>query len=150
LVLLPGIEYDLVLANAPDNVYLASARLDTGNVLERGLMLTQPVAAELEVVVSPSGWPVTGVSEPGANVLLLPEDGRLEKYQTTAANEYGAFSFRGVAPGEYRVIAWLDDPPCEFYDPIRSRACSTLGVPLDSRSVWIDVPISGTSRPTAP
>jgi hypothetical protein len=127
LTLLPGVEYNLILANAPDNLYLKAAQMDSVDVLTRGLMLMQTTQSPLDVIVDAAGAQVRGWSQPGANVLLVPDDGRLEKYQSTAVNEYGIFGFRGVAPGDYRALSWFDTPPCEVHDPVNRAACSAFG-----------------------
>jgi hypothetical protein len=127
LPLLPGVEYNLVLAGATGNAYLKSARLHGVDVLESGLMATSPTQAPLDIVIDDTGGRVRGWSQPGANVLLMPEDGRIEKYQTTSANEYGVFDLPGVAPGDYRVLSWFDTPPCEVHDPVNRAACSGFG-----------------------
>jgi hypothetical protein len=127
LVLLPGFEYNLMLASAPDNVYLKAARFDAVDVLARGVMLTQATEIPLDVIVSTAGAQVRGWSQPGAKVLLMPDDGRLEKYQSNSANEYGIFGFRGVAPGDYHLLSWLDTPPCEVHDPVTRSACYAFG-----------------------
>jgi hypothetical protein len=127
LTLLPGVDYNLILTNAPDNVYLKAARMDSVDVLTRGLMLMQTAQSPLDVIVDTAGAQVRGWSHPGANVLLMPDDGRLEKYQTTSVNEYGIFGFRGVAPGDYRLLSWFDTPPCEVHDPVNRAACSAFG-----------------------
>ena len=36
--------------------------------------------------------------------------------------------FRGVPPGNYVWIAWLDDPPCDVYDPEALDACRAAGM----------------------
>jgi hypothetical protein len=128
--LLAGVDYSLVLTNAPDNVYLKSARIDAIDVLTRGLTITAGTLIPLNVAVDTKGAAVQGWSAPAANVLLMPDDGRLEKYQSALANEYGVFMFRGVAPGDYHVIAWFDTPPCEVHDPDTRAACNSFGVAI--------------------
>jgi hypothetical protein len=127
VTLLPGVVYNLILTNAPDNVYLKGAQLESVDVLERGLTLMESTILPLDVIVDTAGAQVRGWSQPGANLLLMPDDGRLEKYQSALANEYGIFGFRGVAPGDYRVLSWFDTPPCEVHDPASRAACSAFG-----------------------
>jgi hypothetical protein len=127
LPLLPGVEYNLVLAGAAGNAYLKSARLHGVDVLESRLMVTSPAQALLDVVVDDLGGRVRGWSQPGSTVLLMPQDGRIEKYQSTSANEYGVFDLPGVAPGDYRVLSWFDTPPCEVHDPVNRAACGSFG-----------------------
>ena len=54
----------------------------------------------------------------GANLMLVPDpfNGRLQSYREGSADEYGQFKIRGVAPGKYTLLAWLDELPCDPYD----------------------------------
>jgi hypothetical protein len=92
-----------------------------------GLSLIQSSTVPLDITVNTAGAEIRGVSQPGANVLLLPDDGRLENYQSTAAGEYGVFDFRGIPPGDYRVLSWFDTPPCAVHDPASRAACNAFG-----------------------
>jgi hypothetical protein len=131
LSLLAGVEYRVILTNAPENVYLKSARLDAFDVLTRGLAVTSTTPVPLNIAVATAGGMVQGWSTPSANVLLMPGDGRLERYQSAVANEYGVFRFRGVAPGDYRVISWFDNAPCEVHDPEARAACNAFGMAVN-------------------
>jgi hypothetical protein len=66
----------------------------------------------------------------GASLALVPDppQGRLQSYRTGLADEYGQFQIRGVPPGRYTLIAWLDDPPCDVYDPSGLEACRATGM----------------------
>jgi hypothetical protein len=68
----------------------------------------------------------------GATVALIPDpaSGRVQAYQTTHADEYGNFLFRGVPPGKYVLVAWLDSPPCDVYNPDDLPVCLTQGSSL--------------------
>jgi hypothetical protein len=41
------------------------------------------------------------------------------------------FLMRGVAPGRYVLVAWLDDPPCEYYDPDGLARCRAAGMSVE-------------------
>jgi hypothetical protein len=125
--LLPGVDYNITLASAPNNVYLTGAHLNSADVLTNGLMLVQSPTVPLEVTLGTAAAELIGVSQPGANVLLMPEDGRLEKYQSTTASQYGFFEFHGISPGGYRVLSWFDTPPCEVHDPDNRALCNAFG-----------------------
>src|SRR5260370_39688474 len=66
----------------------------------------------------------------GATVMLIPDPqlGRIQSYRTTFADEYGNFLAKGLAPGSYVLLAWLDQPPCEVYNPDDLPACLAHGV----------------------
>jgi hypothetical protein len=67
----------------------------------------------------------------GASVLLIPDppNGQSQAYRFAYADGYGNFLVRGVPPGRYVVVAWLDQPPCEVYNPDDLAACKANGVP---------------------
>jgi hypothetical protein len=131
----PG-KYTPTIVGAPQTFYLKSAQLGGNNLLESGLDLSGPPAAPLELVVSPKGGSVEGVvltddqkPVPGAVVVLVPDAARRQLwplYKTVTADTSGRFVIGGLAPGEYKLFAWLDvesnapmDP--EFLRPYEER-----------------------------
>ena len=58
-------------------------------------------------------------------MMLVPDPprGRLQDYRQASADQYGQFQIRGVAPGKYSLVAWLEEPPCDVYDPDGLDAC---------------------------
>lgn len=132
--------YDVFVRNLPDDFYLSAVRVNGSDALETGL---EGKAASpekpFELVLDSRGGRVGGVvagpddnAWSGANMALIPDPprGRLQAYRESAADEYGRFLFRGVAPGKYILIAWLDDPPCDYYDPEGLDACRATGMPV--------------------
>ena len=85
-----------------------------------GQVIGRAVTADPKVVAS------------GANVVLIPNPpaGRVQAYQTTHADEYGNFLLKGVPPGAYLLVAWLDSPPCDVYNPDDLAACQAQGSSL--------------------
>jgi hypothetical protein len=130
LRLVPAERYDLSLVNTNGNIYLKSGSLGSDDLLGSGLKLTGPPAAMVILQADTRGGQITGLTAPGATVLLLPEDARLHKYQFTTANEYGYFQFLGLAPGDYYTISWVDQAPCEYYDTLRLAACFDQGAKI--------------------
>jgi hypothetical protein len=68
-----------------------------------------------------------------ASVALIPDPpgGRVQSYREGGADENGLFQMRGVAPGKYILVAWLDDPPCDYYDPDALAGCRASGMSVD-------------------
>ena len=109
--------YDVTLAGAPEDFYLKAARLGSDNVLEEGLSVAPGrQSSALELVLSSAGGQIDGivVSEQGfdgALVVLVPESphrGQARLYKTTTPDQYGHFTLRGIAPGDYKLFAWED------------------------------------------
>jgi hypothetical protein len=138
----PQEPYDLEVLNAPEDVYLEAVRVGRNDHLATGLE-AEPGAEpqEMEVVLCTRGGKVLGravtaadssVVATGASVLLIPDPpiGRSQAYRLAYADQYGNFLIHGVAPGNYIAVAWLDQPPCEVYNPDDLAACKGQGVKL--------------------
>lgn len=147
IAFVPGETYDLYVLNAPDNSYLKSVRMANTERLGEGLEASGPDSPPpLDVLLSSQASQISGravtadakVVASGATIALIPDPptGRVQAYQMTHADEYGNFLLRGVPPGNYVVVAWLDSPPCEVYDPGDLPACEAQGtnVHLDEGS----------------
>jgi hypothetical protein len=137
----PDETYDLYVLNAPENSYLKSVRMANAERLGQGLEASPgDPAPALDVRLSSKGGQVIGravtadpkVVASGATVALIPDPpaGRVQAYQTTQVDEYGNFVLRGVPPGNYVVVAWLDSPPCDVYNPDDLATCQTQGSSL--------------------
>jgi len=110
--------YDVTLAGAPEDFYLKAARLGSDNVLEAGLNLAhgrQP--GTLELALSSGGGQIDGIvtnEQQGLNSALLalvPEPrhrDQIRLYKSTTTDQYGHFTLRGIAPGDYKLFAWED------------------------------------------
>ena len=136
----PQETYDLDVLHAPEDVYLKEVRVGKTDRLASGLEAEPGAdAQELEVVLSTRGGKVLGravtainssVVATGASILLIPDPpfGRSHAYKSAYADQYGNFLVRGIAPGNYIALAWLDEPPCEVYNPSDLAACRAQGV----------------------
>ncbi len=133
--------YDLYVLNAPNDSYLKSVRVGNSERLGQGLEASPGDAPPaLDVRIGSQGGQVIGravttdpkVVASGATIALIPDPsaGRVQAYQTTHADEYGNFLLRGVPPGKYVLIAWLDSPPCDVYNPDDLPACQAQGSSL--------------------
>jgi hypothetical protein len=139
LPFVPQETYDLFVANAPEGAYLKSVRIGNFDRLATGLE-SEPGGdpPAMEVVLSMRGGGVNGravttdpaVVASGATVMLIPDPqvGRVQSYGTTYADEFGNFLANGLAPGNYVLLAWLDQPPCEVHNPDDLPACLAHGV----------------------
>jgi hypothetical protein len=139
LPFVPQETYDLFVANAPEGAYLKSVRIGNFDRLATGLE-SEPGGdpPAMEVVLSMRGGGVNGravttdpaVVASGATVMMIPDPqvGRVQSYGTTYADEFGNFLANGLAPGNYVLLAWLDQPPCEVHNPDDLPACLAHGV----------------------
>ncbi len=155
LAFVPDETYDLYVLNAPEDLYLKSVRVANSERLAEGLEAAAGDALPtLDVRLSSQGAQIVGravtadpkVVASGATVALIPNppEGRIQTYQTTHADEQGNFWLRGIAPGQYLVVAWLDTPPCDIYNPDDVASCQGLGV-----SVMLDEGVQENVQLTA-
>jgi hypothetical protein len=137
----PEETYDLYVLNAPEDAYLHSVRINNSERLGQGLEVAPGDAAPpLDVRLSSQGGEIVGravTADPsivasGATVALLPDPpiGRVQAYQTTHADEQGNFVLRGIPPGKYVLISWLDSEPCDVYNPDDLPVCQAQGTNL--------------------
>lgn len=133
--------YDLFVTGLPNDFYLSAVRVNGVDVMPLGI---EGVAATtnrpIEVVLNSQGGRVSGrvlgwddSLWSRANMALIPDPpkGRVQSYREGAADENGLFLFRGVAPGRYVLIGWLDEPPCEYYDPDGLANCRATGMSVE-------------------
>ncbi len=106
--------YEVRVSGAPENVYVKSVRLGTADA-DEALDLTAGVRGTLQVVLADASAQVDGSVRggdgnalPGATVALIPASGQTSLFKEITTDQQGGFSFKGVRPGDYRVIAWED------------------------------------------
>jgi hypothetical protein len=137
----PDETYDLYVTNGPSNSYVKSVRVANAERLDQGLEASAGgVPPALDVVLGAHGGQVLGravttdpkVVASGATIALIPDPpmGRVQTYQTTQADEYGNFFLQGLPPGKYLLVGWLDQAPCDVYNPDDFAACQAQGAGL--------------------
>ena len=104
----------------PAGVYLSDIQQDGASVYDSGFDVgaeTHPVQLLLKAdgatvkgrIVSPTGKAVSN-----AIVVLVPPEARRQNralFRTVNTDSNGAFTLSGVAPGEYKVFAWIAGMP---------------------------------------
>jgi hypothetical protein len=133
--------YDLFVTNLPNDYYVSAVRVNGVDVMPFGIDGNEASASRpFEVVLDSRGGRVSGrVLGPDgglwsrASVALIPDPsaGRVQSYREGAADENGLFLIQGVAPGKYILVAWLDDPPCDYYDPDGVARCGATGMNIE-------------------
>src|SRR5215468_1336102 len=109
----PG-DYVLEMSNLPQDLYLKATRFGNAG-LERPLTIeAQPPANPLQILLGSDGGHMLAQSQPGANLVLVPDAarrGRREQYRVAAAGDDGRATIRGIPPGNYKLFAWEDLEP---------------------------------------
>ena len=146
--------YDVFADNLPGDFYVSAVRMGGSDVRAAGLPGSLASDTPFEVVLDARGGKLSGrvfgadgSVWSGANLMLIPEEPRrrLQDYRPGGADPYGQFQIRGIAPGRYALIAWLDAPPCDFYDPDAFGACLAAGMAVtiaqaDDQNVILTIP----------
>lgn len=120
--------YQIRVMGLPDGGYVKSVRFGDNDVTDAPLDLTSGVpAGELSVTIAMSAAQLTGSvqnekNDPVTNgfVVLIPEGKRREidtSHSTTNTDQYGNYSLKGVAPGEYRLFAFDNIDAGSYQDP---------------------------------
>ncbi|MBI4165000.1 MAG: carboxypeptidase regulatory-like domain-containing protein [Acidobacteria bacterium] len=136
-----GGEYSLQIDGAPEDCYPRSALLGGEDVLADGVSITMGrVRGALEILMDCAGGILEGTVAndqlspmPGASVVLVPETDRRgmpHLFKTTTTDQYGRFSIRGVAPGEYKAFAWQKLQSGAYQDPDFLRRYEDAGKPV--------------------
>jgi sarcosine oxidase gamma subunit len=109
------------LPGLPPSFYIADVRQNSTSVFDSGFVVGSGELAPIEILITPGAGAVDGVVENGSKkvvadavVALIPEARRQDNralYATTNTGTDGKFSFHGVAPGNYQVMAWESTPP---------------------------------------
>ena len=131
----PG-HYTVALFGQPGGYFVKLIRAGDEDVLDGDLDLTSGPLV-LEIVLSPNAGQLAGSVQnskqdpaPGATVVLIPQEkqrrDQQQYYKTTTTDQYGHFTLKDIAPGEYKVFAWEDveigaymDP--DFIQPVENR-----------------------------
>lgn len=147
-------EYDVFLQGAPDNLYITDVRQGETSILVSGVAVRQTSPAAIEVHIASDGGSVEGVASNtdkspmrGATVVLVSsvvagDAPSFRVYQTTTANTDGKYAFRGVRPGEYKVLAGPGPLPPGGLTPEMLSAIAPKGVSVTAKpatSVKADV-----------
>jgi hypothetical protein len=135
---LPG-TWILSVEHLPEGIWIKN--ISFGDIRSTGGQLNLPPGARgpLRVVLAANGGQLTGiVGEEGqpqqATVVLVPMETELRPsphaYRFTGTDSRGAFIFKGVRPGAYRLFAFESIAPFAWMDPGILNAVEELGQEL--------------------
>jgi hypothetical protein len=145
--------YQVDMTGLAPGMYIAAAKYGGHDALSEGLVIDGTPPNPLEITVDIGGT-VTGTVRNAmdeivadSRVVLIPAQnhrGNLLLFKTASTDQYGKFSIRGVAPGDYGVIAWEDVEPgawmnAEFLKDFESRAVrvSVLGTSIANTDIRV-------------
>ncbi len=137
--------YAVVVSGLPDGFYVKSVRSANVDVSTSGLEISGTPPEPLDILVSPNAGQVTGaVQNPntqqpahGVNVVLIPQEKERREqsnfYRSSLTDSSGAFTFRNLPPGDYRVFAWEDVETGAWFDPDFMKPLESKGAPVTIR-----------------
>jgi hypothetical protein len=116
--------YLVQVNDGPDGSYVKSVRFGGRDATAEGLDLTSGVTDSLLVTLSLEAAQVDGVVQDsdnkpvaGATVVLVPDSRRFSLYSEDRTGQNGAFSLKGITPGDYKLLAWEDIETGAYQDP---------------------------------
>ena len=117
-------KYLMQVRNLPEGAYVKSMRYGDQEVSDDTIDLGGGVAGTLQVTLSTAGAQVDGVVQnpenkpvSGATVVLAPASGRYSLFQEMRTSDNGSYSFKGIPPGDYKILAWTDIETGAYQDP---------------------------------
>jgi protocatechuate 3,4-dioxygenase beta subunit len=116
----PPVRYAVTVTGVPETCYVQSVKYGGSEVTDAGVEMTNGGVLEVTVSAAAAQVDAVVVDKDGkagwhAVVALIPQDGGLTVVQT--ADENGMLSFKGLKPGDYRLLAWDDVEAGAPYDP---------------------------------
>jgi hypothetical protein len=131
--------------------YVKSVRLGDREITGDVLDLTEGVSGTLQITLSAETAQVAGVVQDSDNkpvsaatVVAVPDSRRYSLYRQETTDQFGAFTVRGLAPGEYKLLAWEDIEAGAYQDPeilkkYEGKAETLSLKPNDRKSVQVRV-----------
>jgi Carboxypeptidase regulatory-like domain len=134
----PGL-WDFVFDPLPEGLFIQSATYGDADILHRELNVVAGSPAVLRIVLGANGGQISGIVSQGgqpsrATVVLAPSASELRHapllFRVATAGENGAFDFKGVRPGAYKLFAFEDLEPFAWLDSELVKAVESMGEPV--------------------
>ncbi len=130
----PG-HYQIDLGGLPPDMYVASIKYGAKEVRDSGIDINAEDTDLLEITLGSPGGLIQGAVRDSkgnlvrdAKVALISQNPDIKSplSPTTLTEQDGAFSFQGIAPGNYGIFAWTNVPTgawddTHFMQPLQSR-----------------------------
>ncbi len=141
--------YLLQVDNAPEGFYVKSVKLGNQETALEGINLTSGVFGPLQITLSPGAPQLESIVQDsdgkpvaGATVVLIPDSRRYSAYREEQTDQSGKFSLKGIAPGDYKLLAWEDIETGAYQDPeflkkYEGKAESLSLKPSDRRNIQV-------------
>lgn len=131
--------YSVALTGLPGDLYLKAALFSGADALGKEFAVAYGGPRELAIQLGADGGRITGAvldaennRFAGVHVTLIPSGNRsrLDLYRTDVSREDGSFSIRGIAPGDYKLFAWINPESNAYLNVDYMRAYEGYGIPV--------------------
>jgi hypothetical protein len=122
---IPAGDYRVDIGGAPGAAYIQTIRFDSAEVRD-GVIRLRGQPGQLEIAMGANGGVLagrvvdeTGQPAPNVRTVLAPEGerrSRFDLYKAVFTDKDGRFELHGIAPGDYKVFAWLVAPDDAWRD----------------------------------
>jgi hypothetical protein len=119
--LTPDVRYALRVSRLPSGAYVSDIRQAGRSIYAEGFIKAGASDGNIEIRVDTRGGTISGTVRDASNqpakqtaVIVVPDPPRRTNpllYTRANTDDAGAFTIRGVAPGEYQLFSWVTAPP---------------------------------------
>lgn len=134
----PGL-WTLVIDSLPEGLWIKTESFASSEVVAGELNVNESARGQLRIVLANNGAQISGTvavdARPcRATVVLAPAAPELrsshQMYRITNSTERGAFTLKGVRPGSYKLFAFQEIEPYEWFDPEQLKMVEAMGEPI--------------------
>ena len=134
----PG-HWMISIDSLPEGLWLKSESFAGNEVLAGELNFPENARGQLRIVLGSNGAQIAGTvtasNQPSrATVVLVPAAPELinahQMYKVTNTTDRGLFTFKGVAPGSYKLFAFQEIAPFDWFDPDQLKMVEEMGSPV--------------------
>jgi hypothetical protein len=117
--------------NPAASLYLKEARFGSIDLLTHPLLVTGPRSDEIVITLGQNGGRISGIVQGAKTVVLVPNERDRRHLYRSFSSANGRFTLQGVPPGSYKIFAFVDVEPGEWFDPVFFSAFEASGVPVE-------------------
>jgi hypothetical protein len=135
----PG-HWTLSFDSLPEGLWIKSESFAGNEALAGEFNFTDSARGQLHIVLAANGGQISGTvshdSQPcRATVVLVPSAPELrdahQMYRVTNTTDRGLFTLKGVRPGSYKLFAFQEIEPFEWFDPEQLKQVEESGSPIN-------------------
>ena len=134
----PGL-WTLVIDSLPEGLWIKTESFASSEVLAGEFNVGENTRGQLRIVLAGNGAQISGTvaadAQPcRATVVLVPAAPELrsshQMYRITNSTERGAFTLKGVRPGSYKLFAFQEIEPFEWFNPEQLKMVEAMGATI--------------------